>query len=711
MQSARGKPESLSALSCCLERGSRDPAALAALRSPPPVAEEAQPKSKVNRLVVVLTAGLLLLLGVGSLRSAEAGLSPFDIGDGTVPDSGAEEFSDPHGSVQELGATNGNSTKLGVIHQASPPMLDFTNANGQTDIVTIWLDTAVDSDGDTWLYFAWERDASSGSSVIAYEFQQAGLPEGCDYNTEETPPIDMELAETAGETDLIDNCNPWGLRQKDDFQVVWDFKGGATEIILRNFDGMVFDVEALDGLVSEAALNDDTSRGEGAINLTATVFADQADQCFTVGNIITGTITGNSDSADYKDTLLADFTDSFNLSNCGVVIIRKETDPDGTSGSFTFNHNLDLLPDDQSHTSFFLTDDGKQIFDNVVAPNTGYWVEEADPGTDFALPSIDCAGSDPPVTIVNRKISFDLDRGESVDCTFTNLLRPKVTVIKNVVGGDAEPNDFSLTQNGQDVDSGVTVIYDVGDTVSIDETPLEDYAFVEITGDDKCPSDLGGSTDALAASDDITCIITNAVRTGAIKIIKTRKFADSNIGDETPSGVEFVITGGSLGEEEVELETGADGEVCYDAEGAGLVFSSVAGDYTVREIVPEGYDADGDALVQAGQADQSVVYEQTVSVDEDGSCGDNEVEVTFSNTPLTNVSVTAASIDPGATKSKIECYEGTQDFSTEVITIGAALSGNSTFADSQSLGLDNQLPLWEDGVKNGLIVCTIKIDP
>ncbi len=84
-------------------------------------------------------------------------------------------------------------------------MLDFTNANGQTDIVTIWLDTAVDSSGDTWLYFAWERDASSGSSVMAYEFQQAGLPEGCDYNPEETPPIDMELAETAGETDLIDN--------------------------------------------------------------------------------------------------------------------------------------------------------------------------------------------------------------------------------------------------------------------------------------------------------------------------------------------------------------------------------------------------------------------------------------------------------------------------------------------------------------------------
>lgn len=160
MQSARGKPESLSALSCCLERGSRDPAALAALRSPQPVAGEARPESKVNQLLLVLTVGLLLLFGMMSLRSAEAGVSPFSIGDGVVPDENVEEFLDPHGSVQELGATKGNSTKLGVIHQASPPMLGFTNSNGQTDIVKIWLDTAVDSGtGDTWLYFGWDRDA------------------------------------------------------------------------------------------------------------------------------------------------------------------------------------------------------------------------------------------------------------------------------------------------------------------------------------------------------------------------------------------------------------------------------------------------------------------------------------------------------------------------------------------------------------------------
>ena len=100
--------------------------------------------------------------------------APFDI-DGVVPDPGCcAEFSDPFGSVSELGPVNASVTKLGSIHTALPPMLDFTNPNSSTDIASIWLSTRTDTlTGDIWLYFAWERDATTGSSVIAYEFQAA----------------------------------------------------------------------------------------------------------------------------------------------------------------------------------------------------------------------------------------------------------------------------------------------------------------------------------------------------------------------------------------------------------------------------------------------------------------------------------------------------------------------------------------------------------
>ena len=102
--------------------------------------------------------------------------SPFSI-DGTVPDVDCcYEFADPVGSVSELGPVNSSDTKLGTINSATEPMLGFTNPNSSTDIGTIWLDTAKDADGDIWLYFAWERDAASGSSAISYESLETRHP-------------------------------------------------------------------------------------------------------------------------------------------------------------------------------------------------------------------------------------------------------------------------------------------------------------------------------------------------------------------------------------------------------------------------------------------------------------------------------------------------------------------------------------------------------
>ena len=66
------------------------------------------------RLASLLSmTGVVLILGMIPVNSAFA-VSPFSI-DGNVPDAitGIFMADDPSGSVQELGATNGNSTKLG----------------------------------------------------------------------------------------------------------------------------------------------------------------------------------------------------------------------------------------------------------------------------------------------------------------------------------------------------------------------------------------------------------------------------------------------------------------------------------------------------------------------------------------------------------------------------------------------------------------------
>ena len=110
--------------------------------------------------IAVACAMLVTLLPAASL--AQTG--PFLI-DGVAPDSAEQAvFVDPVGSIKELGPVNASTTKLGNIHLALPPMLDFTNPNSSTDLATIWLEAKKDATtGDIWLYFAWEREANSGA--------------------------------------------------------------------------------------------------------------------------------------------------------------------------------------------------------------------------------------------------------------------------------------------------------------------------------------------------------------------------------------------------------------------------------------------------------------------------------------------------------------------------------------------------------------------
>ena len=562
----------------------------AAFRPVPEVAVETHPNKAAKLSTLRWMAGFILLLGLAPLHSAVA-QNPFDIfpEDPTLfaIDAGADEFSEPFSSIQELGPINGNTTKLGVIHTATPTMLGFTNPNGQTDIVRIWLAKAEAVDGDTWLYFAWERDASSGSSVIAYEFQQEGLPIGCDYDPEEIPPIDIMLPETAGETALVNYCNPWSGRQDGDFMIVWDFKGGATEIVLRKFDGLSFGSILLNVNESPAALNGDTSMGEGAINLTETVFPSDPTECLSIGNIIPGTITGNSDSADYKDTVLADFTTNISISNCGEVLIRKETDPSDAGGSFTFDHNLDLLPNDTSHTPFSLSHDGEMEFTEVVVPGTGYWVKEGDPGADFELTDIRCSANVASSDIykANGLVTFNLDRAERVECTFTNTQRGNIIVVKQTDPDGSEASfdfttnygggSFSLTDGTQN-DSGPLSPTSEAGTYSVAETDLPTgWTTSGSSCDDGSPI---GAID-LDPGETVTCTFNNTITRGKIIVVKQ---TDPD-GSEASFGFTTNYGGGSFS-----LTDGAQND------SGDLLPSSEAGTYSVAETdLPTGWTTSG----------------------------------------------------------------------------------------------------------------------
>jgi hypothetical protein len=123
-------------------------------------------------------------------------------------------------------------------------------------------------------------------------------------------------------------------------------------------------------------------------------------------------------------------------------------------------------------------------------------------------------------------------------------------------------------------------------------------------------------------------------QTGAIKVTKVRKHAADGSGDHPHAGVDFTVNG-------VTKTTDANGQACFD--------NLLQGDYTVHETVPTGYK---------GEADK------TVTVDNKASCADATYggeEVTFHNTPLSNITVSFESQVTGGTASKISCTGLTAD--------------------------------------------------
>jgi hypothetical protein len=158
---------------------------------------------------------------------------------------------------------------------------------------------------------------------------------------------------TAATSTLIAQCNPFENRQPGDFILVWDQSGSTLNILLRTWtytdtNGNGLWDKATEPLVltsgqslsttgdAYAATSPDGYRGEAAVNLSDAIFPANPTSCLSIGNVIPGTVTGNSDTADYKDTVLADFTKDLTLSNCGSVRITKDTKPEGGTGRFQY---------------------------------------------------------------------------------------------------------------------------------------------------------------------------------------------------------------------------------------------------------------------------------------------------------------------------------------------------------------------------------------
>jgi hypothetical protein len=248
-------------------------------------------------------------------------------------------------------------------------------------------------------------------------------------------------------------------------------------------------------------------------------------------------------------------------------------------------------------------------------------------------------------------------------------------------------NTFTLTDDGVK-DYGATVLFGSGYTVTEDVIPAGwEFVSLDCSASSASTSYLVSNATVTFTidgdSDRLDCTYTNREQVGAIEITKTRKHAAGGSGDQPHAGVGFTITGGDLPEGGVVRTTGNDGTACLD----GLALAS----YTVTETVPAGYVSDDDT--------------KSVSVTAVSACGDgNEAEVSFDNTPLTDVSVTVDSQVDGGTASTIECWDGAisgdADYSANTgTTIGS--NGDGT------LEIEDLLPTDPAAT----ITCVITVDP
>ena len=361
----------------------------------------------------------------------------------------------------------------------------------------------------------------------------------------------------------------------------------------------------------------------------------------------------------------------------GTIEIEKQTTPAGGTG-FGFTSDLPA-PDDV----FSLDDDGVRTAGPLLAGS--YQVTEDDPTPGYDLTDITCTDPDngTSTSLGDRRANIDLDPGETVHCTYTNVKRGRIIVRKITDDGSGAfdftsttltPSSFTLTTTGAGAGGSDSRAFPnlIPGTYDVDETVPAGWNLV---GTPTCSDGSSVGSINLSAGETVTCTFHDTRETGAIRVIKLRKHAADGPGDHPHANVDFVITGGELPAGGTTITTDPQGRACLD----GLVLSSHAGvgNYRVHEVTPPGYNGEADKFV---------------AVDNEATCGDDPYggeSRTFHNTPLTDITLSVDSQVDGGTASQVDC--------------GGGATGSTGANGDGSVSRNNLEP--------GTYTCTVVVDP
>ena len=376
------------------------------------------------------------------------------------------------------------------------------------------------------------------------------------------------------------------------------------------------------------------------------------------------------------------------------IIIKKVTNPNtDTTTLFTYT------PSYNSGTTFQLKNGG-QNDSGAIVPGS-YTVNESGIPTNWSFTSVSCTssggnGSTGTQHGTTAQVDITLHAGDTVTCTYTNSGLGSVKIVKETIGGFSPPafpftstgGPFSLSTTAAGVageDSTTFNNLSAGSTFNIAETPVPgSYDLTSVSCSDGTNGNLatGAVTVTVPLNATTTCTYVDTKRFGAIQITKT-----SIKGNAPLAGVTFDIStdaNDTLGVIHL-AATGATGIVCQD----GLPWSGSGTTYYVTETgAPSGYKIDTTAAV-------------AVPVTKNSTCGDaNEAKVAFTDTPLSQITVSFHSVVAGATTATISCT-GTP----------ALPGGNDANPTPLPDGTPRTLGDGTTGLVPGTYTCTVVIDP
>ena len=494
-----------------------------------------------------------------------------------------------------------------------------------------------------YLNLAWSRVSDpSGTTLMDFEFNQSSTNCASGPNKVRTAGdllIEYAIDQGGSRADITARTwtgTEWGPTSDLD---VASATCGGNPCAAGTINSSPIPAADSDGLIASGSKQARTF-GEAQIDLRL-IF--QANKCASFGSAMLKSRSSDSFTSQLKDFVRPV---GINITNCGKVIIRKQTDPADSTPDFPFTKSFGTDP--ASANTFSLKDDGVKTFDNVLF-GSGYTVAEGTLPTGWDFVNVNCDASTGVTPQINGKtVTFAIDNASDIlDCTYNNRARGTIIVEKitddgkgafNFTSNTLTPSPFTLTTTaaglaGKDsrTFSNLTPgTYDVSESV-----PAGWNQVSASCSDGSVVSSIG-----LSGGETVTCTFHDAREKGAILITKTRKHAASGPGDHPHAGVTFKVTGGELPAAGVTAVTNAQGQACVD----GLVLSSHAGvgAYTVTETVPAGYKASKTS--------------DTVSVVSEATCSSGpKAMVSFHNTPLTNITVSVNSQVDGGTASTITC--------------------------------------------------------